>query len=45
MCVRACVRVCACGKYRVVEERSYGEVSERIKREGGFGEWIGEGTI
>ena len=38
-CVNVCVRVCEkyCGR---MEGRSYEENNERIKREGGFGEWI-----
>ena len=41
-----CVCACVCEKYRGrVEGNSYGENSERIKREGGSGEWIREGLV
>ena len=38
---------CVCEKYRVTEGKNYGENSEGIKRERGFGEWTlrgGEGV-
>ena len=38
VCVRACMRACVCEEWQ--NERSYRKNSERIKREGGFDEWI-----